>query len=265
MAKNIWDDWLQGGAAPDPRNYNDQTNGYSPLDGTQGPRDPQNYRPQIIQNRGRDDAANGPNLGTYDSKVDKNSWYSDVPGINFNEFISEGNSDWFRREWAKKHGFGEQTEAALSRFSPIPQYWMSALGQEDKYSLNKPNSPQRQADLMGKFYGRVLGPSAGNIDPKRIMENVINATWNSEKPGQNNYVANLLANPGMDVNSQIGNFWSYVNGTVGRLMPPATMRSYKNIIDRESQLFQDFMNKNPTVSMTFNRWIGKRLGKTGGL
>jgi hypothetical protein len=216
MAKNIWDDWLQGGAAPDPRNYNDQTNGYSPLDGTQGPRDPQNYRPQIIQNRGRDDAANGPNLGTYDSKVDKNSWYSDVPGINFNEFISEGNSDWFRREWAKKHG-------------------------------------------------RVLGPSAGNIDPKRIMENVINATWNSEKPGQNNYVANLLANPGMDVNSQIGNFWSYVNGTVGRLMPPATMRSYKNIIDRESQLFQDFMNKNPTVSMTFNRWIGKRLGKTGGL
>jgi hypothetical protein len=263
MATNVWDEWLRGGEAPLAKMYNNPTAGYSPITGTNAPPLPAVYRPQV-GNRTRDTGANGPGLGRIGTYT-PDAWYKDIPQTAFNEFISEDNSDWFRREYAGSRGLGEQTEEALSRFSPLPQNWLSALGQDKKYSLSQPNAPQRQADLMTKLYDRLLGPRAGYIDPKRIMENIVKSVWNEKQPGKNDYMANMLSNPQLSPDAQVGNFWSFVNGTVGRLMPRGTMQAYQKIIDRESALYKDFMVKNPTMSMTFNRWIGQRLGPTGGL
>lgn len=263
MARNIWDEWLQGGNAPLQKMYNNPTDGYNPITGTNAPPLPKPFQPQVGRNNA-DTGANGPGLGRIGTYT-PDAWYRDVPQTAFNEFISEDNSDWFRREYAAAHGLGQQTEEALSRFSPLPQYWLAALGQDKKYGLNQPNAPQRQADLMTKLYDRLLGPRAGYIDPKRIMERVIGSTWNDKNLSKNDYMANMLSNPQLSPDAQIGNYWNFVNGTVGRLLPKGTMQAYQKIIDRESSLYKDFMVKNPAVSMTFNRWIGQRLGPTGGL
>lgn len=263
MARNQWDAWLQGGQTPSSQAWRQPVKGYNALTGSDSPIDPSVYRPNVIKT-GRDDAANGPNFGGLGTSMN-DAWYADIPAMNFNEFIGEENSDWFRREWVKSHGMGQQTEEALARFSPVPRYWLSALGQDKKFSLNQPNSPQRQADLMGKLYGRLLGPSSGAIDPKAIMQKVIGSTWNSKNVGKNGYMENMISNPDLSPDSQISNFWTFVNGTVGRLLPPGTMTSYRNIINREGDLFRDFMAKNPAVSLTFNKWIEQRLGPTGGL
>lgn len=262
MATNIWDEWLRGGDAPLAQVKGLSTKGYSALTGEQAPRTPIAYRPQL--GGPADHAANGPGLGRIGTNVGE-AWYRGVPGTAFNEFISEDNSDWFRREWASAHGMGQKTEEALGRFSPIPQYWLAALGQDDKYTLATENAPQRQADLMSKLYSRLLGPNAGYIDPKGIMQQVVGSTWNSSKPAKNDYIANMMSNPRLSADAQVSNFWSFVNGTVGRLMPQGTMQAYQKIIERESDLYRDFMAKNPAVSLTFNRWIGQRLGPTGGL
>lgn len=263
MATNIWDEWLRGGAAPLRQVRNLDKSGYSALTGQQGPPMPAPYRPQV-GNRTGDTGANGPGLGRIGTTT-PDAWYKNVPGTSFADFISEDNSDWFRREYAQSHGLGVQTEEALSRYSPIPQYWLAALGQDKKFSLGQPNAPQRQADLMTKLYDRILGPNAGYIDPQGIMQKVIGSTWNAKKPQNNDYIANMIGNPSLSPEAQVGNFWNFVNGTVGRLMPQGTMQAYQRIIDRESNLYVDFIKKNPTVSLTFNRWIGQRLGPTGGL
>ena len=264
MARNMWDEWLQGGNAPLSQIGQHSTSGYSPLTGEQGPRMPVNYRPDVIQNHGRDDGANGPGIGKIGTST-PGAWYAGIPQTSFSEFISEGGQDRFRREWANAHQMGQRTEEALGRFSPIAQYWLAALGQDKKYALGQPNAPQRQADLMGKFFGRLLGPDAGYIDPKSIMEKVVGSTWNSAKPGRNDYIANLIANPQLDPDAQVSNFWSFVNGTVGRLMPQGTMAAYQNLIQREGDLYKDFVARNPSVSLTFNKWVQQRLGPTGGL
>lgn len=262
--RNIWDDWLQGGRPPTSQVAIQPLKGYSALTGDQGPRDPMVYRPDVIQNGGRDDAANGSPLGRIGSRV-PGAWYSDIPQTSFNEFISEENADWFRREWAKTHNMGQRTEEALARFSPLPQYWLHALGQGDKFNLTQENAPQKQADLMGKLYGRLLGPDQGYIDPKGIMQNIVGATWDGKNLAKNDYIASMMADPKLSADAQVSNFWNFVNGTVGRLMPKGTMQAYQSIIERESDLYRDFMAKNPSVSLTFNRWIGQRLGPTGGL
>jgi hypothetical protein len=262
MATNMWDEWLRGGAAPLNQVRNLPTTGYSALTGEQAPRTPTAYRPQLGSNSSH--GANGPGLGRL-SNFTPDAWYKGVPGISFGDFISEDNADWFRREWTQSKGLGQQTEQALGRFSPIPQYWLAALGKDKQFALNQPNAPQRQADLMGKLYERLLGPNDGYIDPQGIMQKVIGSTWNSKKTANNDYLANMVANPALSPDAQVGNFWNFVNGTVGRLMPQGSMQAYQKIVERESNLYQDFMRKNPAVSLTFNRWIGQRLGPTGGL
>lgn len=262
MSTNQWSRWLQGGNAPSPQANQNPGAGYNPLTGTQGPKSPPVYRPQLGGDSSS--AANGPGFGSLGTST-KGAWYQGVPATAFNEFIGEAGNDWFRREWTGAKGLGVQTENALSRFSPVARYWLAAMGQDDKFNLSQPNAPQRQADLTGKFYERLLGPNNSAIDPKAIMQRVTGSTWNNVETGKNDYIANLLSNPALDAGAQVSNYWSFVNGTVGRLMPPSTMDSYKSLVQREGQLFQDFLAKNPTVSMTFNVWIKQRLGPTGGL
>lgn len=262
MARNQWDSWLQGGQAPRQDAWKNPGSGYNPLTGSTSPPDPSVYRPNVTSKRR--DSASGVEFGGLGTKV-PNAWYADVPSTAFNQFIGEGESDWFRREWVKSHGMGQQTEDALGRFSPIPRYWLAALGQDKKFGLNQEHAPQKQADLMSQLYGRLLGKASGAIDPRTIMGKIMGASWDAKNPGKNDYIANLISNPDLSASSQVSNFWSFVNGTVGRLMPPGTMENYKSIITREGDMFKDFIAKNPAVSMTFNQWVKNRLGPTGGL
>lgn len=262
MAQDPWSAWMQGlGKAPTSNATKLPLTGYSPLTGNDAPRTPMNYRPNLGNRR---DSVSGAVLDPLKTSA-KGAWYQDIPQIAFSDFISPENSDWFRREYATTHGMGEQTERALGRFSPVAQYWLAALGQDKKFGPGVAGAPQKQADLTGQFYNRLLGKQDGPIDPKGIMKRVVSAEWNAKNPGKNDYIANLIAGPGQDADTQIRNFWSFVNGTVGRLMPSDTMGAYQSLIEREGNLYKDFMAKNPTMSMGFNKWIQQRLGPTGGL
>lgn len=262
MARNVWDAWLQGGNAPPASSANRSTTGYSPLTGLNAPRTPTAFRPNLMSN---EDVAGGETpLGKIGTSV-PGAWYADVPQTSFSDFISEGGADRFRRAYAQSRGLGDQTEQSLARFSPLPQYWLAAMGEDKKYGVGTPNAPQRQADLMGQFYNRILGSHSGYIDPQAIMKNIVGSVYNSQHPGQNSYIQNLISNPSLDADSQVSNFWNFVNGTVGRLLPQGTMSAYQNLIERESNLYKDFMSNNPTVSLTFNKWIAQRLGPSGGL
>ena len=248
-----WGNWLDGGNAPTANHYRNPTDGYEQTPGAI-PKVPNVRQP-------RTDGDGHKGLGTNAS----GKWYDKIPGNAFNEFISEPNSDWFRREWAGANKKGVTTEESLQRFSPVPRYWLAALGLDGHSRDSRRGSPQNQADTMGKFYDRLMGPEAGKIDPRKIMQKVIGSTWNKETTGKNDYIANLIANPELDAPTQVSNFWSFVNGTVGRVMPPESMNSYKKLINRESVMFQDYMVKNPTAKITFNKWIEHRLGSTGGI
>lgn len=262
MPRNPWDAWMQGlGAAPASQASRLPLSGYSPLTGNDAPRMPMNYRPNLLNRR---DYVSGETIGKIGTTT-PGAWYNKIPQVSFSDFLSPENGDWFRREWAASHGLGQQTENALNRFAPVAQYWLAALGQDQKFRNSAKDAPRAQADLMGQLYGRLLGPRNGYIDPRAIMQKVVGSSWNAKQPGQNDYIANMVANPGLDLDSQVGNFWNFVNGTVGRLMPTDTMNAYQALIEREGNLYKDFMAKNPTVSMPFNKWIQQRLGPTGGL
>lgn len=260
--RNEWEDWLRGDKLNATLATQRSSQGWQPLTGAEGPRMPGAFRPNLLSRE--DYNAGNSALGKVGTKT-PNAWYAGVPQMSFNEFISEGGADWFRREYAASRGLGEQTEQALARFSPLPQYWLAALGQDKRYNMSTENGPQRQADMMGQLYSRLLGNGSGYIDPKSIMQRIVQSTWNAAKPGKNDYMANLIANPDLDPDSQVSNFWNFVNGTVGRLMPQGTMRAYQNLIQRESDLYKDYMAKNPALSLTFNKWVLQRLGPTGGL
>lgn len=240
------------------------TTGYSPLSGTEGPRTPVNYRPDVSGGGTFDNATGKGGVGNLGTST-PGAWYRNIPQTAFSDFISPENQDWFRREWATTHGLGETTERSLGAFSPVAQYWLAALGQDRKFGPGAKAAPQAEADLMGNLYGRLLGKQTGYIDPQHIMREVVNSVWNANKPGQNDYIANMISNPSLSADDQVTNFWNFVSGTVGRLMPSDTMSSYKNLVEREGNLFKDFMAKNPTISMTFNKWVQQRLGPTGGL
>lgn len=204
-----------------------------------------------------------PGWSTYST-----GWWNEIPQATFKDIIDD--PDKFVRMWGSRKNIGENTQRIVSDFAPMPVNYLYGLGVADQFTGDANNPMQKQADLQTQFFDRILTGQGGEyINPRVLMQTALNASITKDRQG--NYVgsqhplAQQFADPALPPEAQADNFIKYVASTVGNLIPGAAAQAYINILQREKQLFSDYITRNPTVNVPFNKWVRDRLGPNGGL
>jgi hypothetical protein len=63
----------------------------------------------------------------------------------------------------------------------------------------------------------------------------------------------------------VNNLISYAGSALQGLLPRATFESYMRLLANEGEKFALHKMQRPELTGTFNKWLGDRLGPTGGL
>lgn len=203
----------------------------------------------------------------------KDQWWGDISQDSFGNMMND--PDKFRRMWAAHYGIGEGTQQSIQEFAPRPDNYLYGLGLDNQMSIGGSDHPQQaRAELTSKFFDRILrsgrsGVGAEYLSPKKLMQTALDAVITKSPDGSiNGYQSPLalqFADPAQTPEAQVLNFTNYVKSTVANLLPQESARAYVGILAREGDLFSDYITKNPTVNITFNKWIKDRLGPTGGI
>lgn len=229
--------------------------------------------PDYAGRAARPNSSAGTAIGNDNFSRYPDKWWGQVPQATFKDIIDDPEK--FTRMWADAYGLGQNTERTVNNFAPMPVNFLYGMGLQDQFSGPGVDDPmQKQAELQEKFYDRILrggnsGVGAGYINPRQLMQTALNAIVTKDQAGnyigQQNPLAMQFGDPAVPPETQADNFIKYVASTVGNLIPGQSAQAYINVLQREKSLFSDYVTKNPTVNVTFNRWISDRLGPNGGI
>ena len=232
-----------------------------------------NASPNYGEKSTRTDSSGGTAIGNDNFSKYPTKWWGDIPQASFGDIINDPEK--FTRMWADNFGLGENTERTVQDFAPMPVNFLYGLGLADQFSGTGVDNPmQKQAELQDKLYDRILrgghdGLGASYINPQQLMSTALNAIVTKDAAGNyvggQNPLAMQFGDPSVPPQTQADNFIKYIASTVANLIPRESAQAYINILQREKNLFSDYITNNPTVNVTFNKWVKDRLGPNGGL
>lgn len=268
-SENQWLSYLQGNPAPAAITSTTPGQYSSSLGAVRQPASP-NYYHKVLNQPASDDVARLPDSTT---QRFAGNWWNDIPQATFGDIINDPEK--FTRMWAKDFNLGENTQRTVNQFAPMPVNYLYGMGLDDEMSGDFPM--QKQAALQSQFFDRILtggtnqgeGTGGRYIDPRQLMQTALNAVTvkdaSGNYAGRQNPLAMQFGDPAVPPETQADNFIKYVASTVGNLVPQGHAQALINVYQREKELFSDYITSNPTVNVTFNKWIKDRLGPTGGL
>ena len=187
-----------------------------------------------------------------------------IPQISLAEFSN--NPEAVARLWTQRHGFGEGTRHAIGQFSDPRAVMYGANMMMGPALSDIPSQLDQTGQLFANLLGVHGGPS-GYFDPRQIVNKIVNLRKQYDSTGAETGQLDPFAAAMLDADPtvQVTNTIRFLGSALQGIMPRDSFEAYMRLLQREGESFMLWRMQNPQLSGTFNKWVGDRLGPTGGL